>query len=61
MQGKTRRAFMSSGPPVVIELHDEEGVEWGVSFAGPNPEEQDYVRMVDGPTAFKLTALLEAA
>jgi|GEM_PF-4050654 len=46
--------------PTVIEEHgDGDAVEWGVSFAGSNPEEKDYVSMKDGPTAFKLIELLQ--
>lgn len=48
-----------NGLPQVIELQGAEGTKWGISFDGPNPEEADYVRMVDGETAFKLKALLE--
>jgi hypothetical protein len=38
----------------VIEMHDEDGVEWGISFDGPNPNEEDYFEMMDGESAFRL-------
>lgn len=47
--------------PIVIASckEDMSGMEWGVSFAGDNPELEDYVPMRDDKTAFKLVALIE--
>jgi hypothetical protein len=39
---------------IVIESHEETGVEWGISFKGSNPESDHYFKMVDRETAFKL-------
>jgi hypothetical protein len=39
---------------VVIETHEESGVEWGLSFNGYNPDFQDYYKMPDKETAFRL-------
>ena len=38
----------------VIETHSEEGVEWGISFDGCNPNAEDYFGVVDKRTAFDL-------
>jgi hypothetical protein len=39
---------------IVLESHEEMGVEWGLSFTGPNPESKDYFKMPDKETAFRL-------
>lgn len=39
---------------IVLETHTDNGVEWGISFNGYNPEPEDYLRMVDKESAFKL-------
>ncbi len=44
--------------PIVIESHEENGVEWGVSFDGYNPPPEKYVCMVDKESAFKLVELI---
>ena len=39
----------------VIETYDENGnVEWGISFSDHNPEPEDYFKMPDKETAFRL-------
>jgi len=46
--------------PVIIEtFHDNDPIEWGVSFSGSNPEEQDYVRCSSKEDAIKLKAIIE--
>ncbi len=44
---------------VVIEIQDENGVEWGVSFDGPNPEADKYVQCASKDDAFRLKRLIE--
>lgn len=39
----------------VIETHLEEGVEWGLSFSGCHPSEDEYFIMDDKETAFRLS------
>ncbi len=39
---------------IVIESHDNEGCEWGLSFTESNPEPKDYFKMPDKETAFRL-------
>lgn len=43
---------------LVIESHEDIGVEWGISFNGYNPEPHDYFKMVDKETAFRLKEYL---
>lgn len=43
---------------IVIESHEENGVEWGISSNGSNPESKDYFKMPDKETAFRLSNLL---
>ena len=38
----------------VIEEVEISGVEWGLSFDGSNPNEEDYFQMIDKETAFRL-------
>lgn len=46
---------------VVIEYHHENGVEWGLSFDGPNPlNKDDYFIMIDKESAFRLKDKLSA-
>ena len=37
---------------VVIETHEEDGVTWGVSIHGPNPEPDQFVQCRDKAHAF---------
>jgi hypothetical protein len=39
---------------LVIETHTDEGVEWGISFTDYNPAPEDYLKMADKETAFRL-------
>lgn len=39
---------------VVIESVDADGTEWGISFTDNNPKEEDYFKMPDKETAFRL-------
>lgn len=43
---------------VVTEV-DKSGTEWGVSFGGPNPELEEYVKVEDRESAFKLVGLID--
>ena len=43
---------------VIIESHEENGVEWGISFDGYNPNEADYFKLCDKETAFRLKEYL---
>lgn len=45
---------------IIIESIEDEGTEWGVSFTDSNPEPQDYFKMPDEETAFKLKKYLES-
>lgn len=45
---------------VVIESHNGDRVEWGISFSGPNPGDEDYFAMPDEETAFKLASRINA-
>ena len=45
--------------PVVIETHEENGVEWGVSLTSANPEPADYLAMPDSETAYRVADALE--
>ena len=38
----------------VIETIEDSCAEWGISFNGPNPPHEDYFKMSDGDTAFRL-------
>lgn len=45
---------------LAVEIENEEGQEeYGISFAGPNPDEDEYVAMVDEASAVKLVGLLQ--
>lgn len=44
----------SDTPCTVLEEHDDDGVHWGLSFAGPTPTDADYFPMADRETAFRL-------
>ena len=46
------------GLPIIIETHNEDGVEWGISFDGYNPESKFYVRLASRSDAFKLLDLI---
>lgn len=39
---------------VVIETIEKDGSEWGLSFSGSNPEQDDYFKMVSEEEAFRL-------
>jgi hypothetical protein len=39
---------------IVIESPEKSGTEWGISFDGPNPNQEDYFKMPDKETAFRL-------
>lgn len=43
---------------IVIETHEDNGVEWGISFTNNNPEPQDYFKLPDEETAFRLAERL---
>jgi hypothetical protein len=43
---------------VVIETHENSGVEWGLSFDGNNPSADMYFKMADKQTAFRLKDFL---
>lgn len=38
----------------VIERNEKGYVEWGLSFSGYDPSDEDYFKMVDKETAFRL-------
>lgn len=40
--------------PLLIESHEEDGIEWGVSFDGHNPDPVDYIAVKDRESAEKL-------
>lgn len=44
---------------LVLEDHNETGVEWGLSFTNHNPEAKDYFPMPDKETAFRLKNYLD--
>jgi hypothetical protein len=50
---------MEKGNIVLIEAHEEHGVEWGVSFAAYNPASEDFVRCSDRTEAQKLYDILQ--
>jgi hypothetical protein len=43
----------------VIENIDKNGTEWGISFTSNNPEPEDYFKMTDKETAFRLKNIIE--
>ena len=43
---------------IVIESIESSGTEWGISFTNHNPEPQDYFKMPDKETAFRLKEYL---
>ena len=46
--------------PLAVRSEDDSGqLEFGVSFAGPNPPEKDYVPVKDAETATKLVYLIQ--
>jgi len=46
--------------PLAVGIQAEDGlIEYGVSFAGPNPEEKDYMPLKDAETAIKLVNLIQ--
>ena len=50
---------MSSGsanksPIIVIETVENGTIEWGISLTDSNPQEEDYFKMPDKETAFRL-------
>ncbi len=45
--------------PTVIELHEDDGVHWGVSIGGSNPEPEDYYECRSSQEAFNLKAKIE--
>jgi len=55
LENKERRKQMNT---VVIEQHNENGVEWIVSFTSSNPEGKDCVVMKNKEEAYKLQSLL---
>lgn len=44
---------------IVIESHDADGTEWGISLTNHNPEPHDYFKMPDKETAFRIKQKLE--
>jgi len=44
--------------PIVLEDHSGDGVEWGLSFQGPNPESADYVAVRTREEAFRAINLV---
>ena len=44
----------------VIEDVSENKTEWGISFTGNNPDTQDYFKMADKETAFRLEKYLNS-
>lgn len=44
--------------PVLIESHEGDGVIWGVSFNGPNPERKDFVECASAEDAARLMNFL---
>ncbi len=45
--------------PILIETHEENGVEWGVSLTSSNPEPEDYYACQSKEEALSLKAMLE--
>lgn len=43
---------------ILIETHNDNGVEWGVSFTSSNPEPEDYVACKTVEDAVKLIKIL---
>lgn len=43
---------------LVIESYDQGTEEWGISFTDHNPEAEDYFKMTDKQTAFRLKEYL---
>lgn len=39
---------------VIIETIEDGVTEWGISLTGSNPKEEDYFKMADKETAFRL-------
>ncbi len=50
---------MEKGNILLIEAHEEHGVEWGVSFAAYNPPAEQFVRCYDRIEAQKLYDILQ--
>ncbi len=44
---------------IVIESHDENGTEYGLSFQGPNPPIEFFIQCFSLQEAFKLKELIE--
>ena len=40
----------------IIEEHTDEGVEWGLSTAGPNPPSAEFVRVASKEAAYRIKA-----
>ena len=39
---------------IIIEQHNDDSVEWGVSIKGPNPDPKDYFCVDSKDTAIRL-------
>lgn len=50
--------LISSKPTSLVVIETEE--EWGLSFNGHNPEQENYFKMPDKETAFRLKEKLSA-
>lgn len=44
--------------PLLIEIHNADGIEWGVSFRNSNPESEDYFACKTVEDAKKLIVIL---
>ena len=44
---------------VVIETHEEDGVTWGVSIHGPNPEAEQFVKCRDKAHALQVKSAFD--
>lgn len=45
--------------PLVLELHEDDGVYWGVSLTSPNPEPEDYYECRSSKEAWSLKTQIE--
>jgi hypothetical protein len=45
--------------PVLIETHNDNGIEWGVGFTSSNPEPKDYVACKTAEDATKLIKTIQ--
>ena len=44
---------------LLIESHESDGVEWGISFTTPNPEPEEYVACKTRDDALRLQKILK--